>query len=253
MAEMLLTCIEPTANIIGDAENPNTITNKDSQLLFGEKFEVTEEHGAYVYGQGIHDSYKGFVERVNLAKNIPNPNAVVKIRATHIYDEPDFKTRPDTYLPFLSRVTITEDHENGFIALDGGGWIFSDHLTALDDFKMPDDIAQTATMFLGTPYLYGGRSTFGIDCSGLVQQVLMAHGHKDIPRDSGDQQKSFGKETSEDNLQRNDIVFFDGHVGIMMDEKFILNATARHMTTVIEDIAELKKAYGDTKFIARLQ
>lgn len=252
MAKMLLTCVEPTANIIGDPENPNTITNKDSQLLFGEKFEVEEEHGAYVYGQGTHDNYKGYVERVNLVKNAPKANAIVQVKSTHIYDEADFKSRPDIHLPFLSQVTITENHKNGFIALDSHGWIFADHLTAIDDFKMPDDIAQTATMFLGTPYLYGGRSTFGIDCSGLVQQVLLAHGHKDIPRDSADQQKSLEKSVPKDKIQRNDIVFFKGHVGIMMDEEFILNATARHMTTVIENLNTLEEAYNGIAHISRI-
>ncbi len=85
-----------------------------------------------------------------------------------------------------------------------------------------------------------------------MQQCLIAQGHDCPPRDSKDQKGAFGRPVKDNKLKRNDIVFFEGHVGIMMDETQIINATARHMSTVIEDIEDLKAAYGDITHIARL-
>ena len=249
---MLLTVISKTADILGNPESPNIISNNDSQLLYGEQFQVEEEHGAYVYGHSILDGYKGYIERDQLIKNAPEANAIISVRASHLYLKPSFKSRPITKISFLSRLTARNEQENGFTKLDDDTWVFSAHISPLENFKMPYDLAQIAETFIGTPYLYAGRSSFGIDCSGLIQQILIAGGYPCPPRDSKDQQNHIGKPTSDDGLQRNDIVYFDGHVGIMMDNNNILNATARHMSTAIEDIPTLKSAYGEIKSIARL-
>ena len=253
MAEMILTVVTKTADILGNPQEPHTISNKDSQLLYGEQFYVEEEHGAYVYGHSLLDGYKGYVERDQLIKNAATANAVVQVKASHLYPEPSFKSRPITKISFLSRLNTTQTEENGFTQLIDDLWVFSDHIAPIENFQMSEDLADTAKLFLGTPYLYAGRSCFGIDCSGLVQQAMMACGYDCPPRDAYDQQGAFGTSISVDNsLQRNDIVYFDGHVGIMMDEATIINATARHMTTLIEDIETLKKAYDGIKHIARL-
>ena len=249
---MLLTVATNSADILGNPETPSTISNNDSQLLYGEQFQVEKEHGAYVHGHSVLDGYKGYVERDQLIKNAPEANAIIIVRASHIYLKPSFKSRPITKISFLSRLTTTNEQENGFTKLNDGTWVFSSHISPLAGFKMSCDLAQIAEIFIGTPYLYAGRSSFGIDCSGLIQQVLIAGGYPCPPRDSKYQQNHIGKPASEDDLQRNDIVFFDGHVGIMMDNKYILNATARHMSTVIEDITDLESAYGEIKHITRL-
>ena len=104
-----------------------------------------------------------------------------------------------------------------------------------------DDLATSALKFLGTPYLFGGRSSGGIDCSGLSQVVLQFHGH-DSPRDSGPQLRA-GLEGQPEDWQRGDLVFFKAHVGIMVDAENILNATARTMDTRIEPLADLTAIY----------
>lgn len=248
----MLTVVSKTADILGNPQEPNVISNHDSQMLYGEQFAIEKEHGAYVYGYSVLDGYKGFIERDQLIPDAPPADAIVQVRASHLYLEPSFKSRPVNRLSFLSRVALSDVLRNGFSQLSNNLWIFTEHLAPLANFKMSDDLGQTATIFLGTPYLYAGRSTFGIDCSGLVQQTVMACGYDCPPRDSKDQRGAIGKEVTDGNLQRNDIVFFDGHVGIMMDDRYIINATARHMSTVIEDIGSLQEAYGDIKFIARL-
>ena len=250
---MLLTAIAPIAEILGDPQEPSLISDNDSQLLYGEQFQVEQSHGTYVYGYSVLDNYKGYVERALLVKDTPPPNALVKARSTHLYPDPDFKSRPNMTLSFLSRLTTLDKQDNGFTALDDGNWIFTDHIAPEEGFSMPEDIANTATYFLGTPYVYGGRSSFGIDCSGLVQNCLIAHGNPCPPRDSKDQQGAFGEDGNKEKLERNDIVYFQGHVGVMMDDRYIVNATSRHMSTVIEDIENLKKTYGDILHVARLK
>lgn len=249
---MLLTVTSSTADILNNPAEPRLISKNDSQLLYGEQFEVEESRGAYVYGHSILDGYKGCIERDQLIKNAPTTTHIVKARATHIYPHPTFKSRTHLSLSFMSRLALSDKTENGFSQLEDGSWVFNDHIERLDGFKMPEDLAQTATLYLGTPYIYGGRSSFGIDCSGLVQQAVMACGYDCPPRDACDQEDSFGKPISHDDIQRNDVVYFKGHVGIMMDDTYILNATARHMTTVIEKLSDLEDAYDGITHIARL-
>ncbi len=249
---MRLTVITPTADILGEPTEPTIISNKDSQLLYGEEFMVEEAHGAYVYGHSVLDGYKGYVGRDQLVQDASASNVIVKVRSTHIYPEPNFKSRPTISLSFLSRLTSLDKTDGDFTQLEDGDWIFTDHITPIKDFKMPDDLAQTATLYLGTPYLYGGRSFFGIDCSALVQQCVSSLGHPCPPRDARDQEGKIGTTIKKENIKRNDIVYFKDHVGIMMDEDYVLNATARHMATVIEKLSDIEKAYNDITHIARI-
>ncbi len=246
---MLLTVTTPTADILGDASQPCQISEQDSQLLYGETFFVEESRGAYVYGYGAHDGYKGSIERDQLIKNAPPANAYVTTKSTHIYPAPDFKSRPTNIISFLSRLAITQDEEHGFTQLNDNQWVYTNHINTFDKDK---DLASIAEIYLGTPYLYGGRSIWGIDCSGLIQNALLANGYEDIPRDARDQEDYFGKPVKKTDIKRNDIVYFKGHVGIMIDDKNILNATARHMTTLIEELDILVDAYDGITHITRV-
>lgn len=249
---MILTVISTTADILGDPKEPDIISNSDSQLLYGEQFFVEEAHGAYVYGHGVLDRYKGYVEREQLVKDATPETHIVNVRSTHIYPKASMKSRPNVALSFLSRVTSTGITDGDFTQLEDGDWIFSEHIKPLKDFKMDGDLAQTASLFLNTPYLLGGRSSFGIDCSGLVQQCIIAQGHPCPPRDTRDQEGHIGKPVERKDIKRNDIVYYKGHVGIMMDEDYIINATARHMETVIEKLDDLEKIYDGITHICRL-
>lgn len=251
MTGMLLTVISSTADVLGDPREPNLISDNDSQLLYGEQFYVEESHGAYVYGYGILDEYSGYVERGQLAQNCPKTTHFIHTRDAHLYPEANFKSRPFMSVPFLSRIALTEETEGEFSKTEEGQWVYTNNLTPIGHALTEHDMAQTATLYLGTPYVFGGRSSSGIDCSGLIQNIMIAHGYACPPRDSNVQKGAFGEKVDPKDIQRNDIVFFDGHVGIMMDEKYILNATARHMNTVIEEIDALVECYGDIKHVAR--
>ena len=124
------------------------------------------------------------------------------------------------------------------------------------DFQEEDHV-NSALLFLNAPYLWGGRCITGIDCSGLVQIILMARGIF-CARDCKDQKDSVGEavpiKNSQDtsNLQRGDLVYFKRHVGIMVDDARILNATSRHMNTLIEDVNDLVQIYDGILSVRRL-
>jgi len=117
---MLLTVITPTADILGNPQEPHMISQKDSQLLYGEQFHVEESHGIYVRGYSIHDNYKGYVERDQLVQNAPEPNAFVTTKSTHLYTEPNFKSRPIEAISFMSRLSVTKTTADNFTQLAEG-------------------------------------------------------------------------------------------------------------------------------------
>ncbi len=113
------------------------------------------------------------------------------------------------------------------------------------------DPAETAMLFINTPYRYGGRLAWGIDCSGLVQLALLRNGVP-CPRDSGQQQNSAGTETDLNKPERGDLVFFPGHAGIMANENDVINASSRTMSVAVEPLQQLLKIYGDISAVRRI-
>ena len=159
---------------------------------------------------------------------------------SHIYPKPTYKIRPTHMLSFKSELTCTDKNESGFIEVPGFGWVPEGHIQPIGT-STAQNIRDIALNFLSTPYLYGGRSSQGIDCSGLTQVVLQTCGIS-CPRDS-DQQLEQGTQGKPDTPLPGDLIFFKDHVGIMVDTQHILNATARTMDTRIEPLSELEKIY----------
>ena len=231
-----------TSDIHEHTNDLKTVKGGDSQLLFGERFKIELIDGEWVFGKSFNDGYEGFVALNTLATFEREPTHYVSHILSHIYPEPTFKIRPLVMASFKSELICGEKNESGFVEVPGLGWIPEGHITPFDAPK-DHDLAATALKFEGTPYLYGGRSSGGIDCSGLTQVVLQFHGF-DCPRDSGPQLKA-GIESKPDDgcWKRGDLVFFQGHVGIMVDSENILNATARTMDTRIEKLSDLETIY----------
>lgn len=228
---------------------PRADSEMTSQLLHGEAFDVLKQaEGGWLGVQAVHDGYVGYVEQSKAAPHgdFAPGNRFSAVQG-HIYSLPDFKSPPLSPLFFLSPLDLAEDETNGFRALEGGGWVFAAHI-APPGWRAPD-LAETALRFLETPYLWGGRSRAGLDCSGLAQLCVMAAGHP-CPRDTGEQAEA-GREVR-DAPRRGDLVFFKGHVGVMLDERRLINATARHMSTVAEDLQTVAAAYGGVLGVRRL-
>jgi cell wall-associated NlpC family hydrolase len=250
MAETVLYAIATTVDILGEPDSGHHIGKNDSQLLYGEGFEVEREQGIWVYGRSAVDGYTGYVQSAYLG-NHSAPTHFVDVALSHLYPEPNFKSRPLMPLSFLSRVKTGASITDGFVQTDGGAWIFEEHIRKLNALSNQDSLLDSAMTFLNTPYLYGGRAATGIDCSGLVQLAALRSGLS-CPRDSADQEQALGQSVPFAERARGDLVFFKGHVGILSDADNVLNATARHMTTLIEPLDALINVYGDVTAIRRV-
>jgi cell wall-associated NlpC family hydrolase len=203
------------------------------QLLFGEVFRVLEEKDGFAWGQAPRDGYVGYVETAALVPQAAPPTHAVSAIRTYAFGKPDIKSRPDGLYSLNALVTI-EAREGRFAKGVGTGWFIGDHLTPIG--RGERDYVAVAERFLGAPYQWGGRESLGLDCSGLVQQALYAC-VRACPRDT-DLQRGFFPEVAEADRRRGDLVFWKGHVAVLLDPDTILHANAHHMATAVEPLAE---------------
>jgi hypothetical protein len=218
--------------------------SRTSQLLFGERFLVLETDEGFAFGMAERDGYVGYVLAGSLATPEETTHWVVA-PATHLYLKPDIKAAPDVSLFFGSQVRVTGERD-AFLRIHTGHHVPRQHLMPLSArFSDPVGIAD---LFLGTPYLWGGTSRWGIDCSGLVQTALLACGIP-CPRDSDQQEAALGEALPEDEpLRRGDLVFWRGHVGMMANETMLLHANAHHMAVAYEPLDEAVARIGAREF-----
>ncbi len=244
-----MSCVVPAAAV---RRAPDANAEQMDQLLFGERFEVLEEEGAFRFGQAGRDGYMGFVEAAALAPAATLPTHRVAAIRTYAFAEPSIKSR--AIGPYSINCLVTVEAVEGRLArVAGAGWMTAGHLAPIGTVEAdPVDIAER---FLGAPYLWGGRESLGLDCSGLVQQALFACGRA-CPRDT-DQQQALGAAIEQAAFGRGDLVFWKGHVAIGYGEGRILHANGHHMATVIEPldgaIARIEAAgYGPPTAFRRL-
>jgi cell wall-associated NlpC family hydrolase len=202
------------------------------QLLFGEQFEMLDEVGIWAFGQAKRDGYVGYVEAAALGAQGAAPTHTVRALRTYGYTGPSIKTAP-VGLYSMNALVSAEGREGRFIKT-AGGWFVEDHLAPVD--QSAEDFVAVAERFVGTPYFWGGRTSVGLDCSGLVQQALYAVGQA-CPRDS-DQQAAMGTPVPADQLRRGDLVFWRGHVAIMISVTDIVHANGNRMAVTVEPLAE---------------
>ena len=203
------------------------------QLLFGEVFRVLEIKDGFAWGQADRDGYVGFVAEDDLAALGAPATHQVAVPRTYAFAEPNIKSRP-VGLYSLNALTAIEATEGRFARGEGTGWFIADHLAPVG--VAGGDYVAFAQGFLGAPYQWGGRESLGLDCSGLVQQALAACGRA-IPRDT-DLQLAFFAPITESERRRGDLVFWKGHVAVLLDADTILHANAHHMAVAIEPLAE---------------
>lgn len=212
---------------------PQADAEQLDQILYGEPFDVLEFRGGYAFGQAARDGYVGWVETTALSDEIVTPNHWVKAPSTLAFADASIKTSSRGPIPMNALVAIDEESE--VLARDPRlGWIPKAHLMPIG--AVLADPAAVALSHVGAPYLWGGRGGGGLDCSGLVQQALLACGLA-CPRDS-DQQEGLGEPAPADALARGDLVFWKGHVAMMIDAKRMVHANAFHMATAVEPLAK---------------
>lgn len=203
---------------------------RSSQLLYGEAFRVIDERDGYAYGQSLRDGYCGWVLSAALGRQETATHWVAS-PATHLYPRAQVKAPPEVAVFFGSHLRVTSD-AGEFQKVSTGHYVPTAHLQPIRA-RFSDAVA-VADLFLGTPYLWGGCSRWGIDCSGLVQAALVACG-VDCPRDTDLQLAALGRDLLEgETPQRGDLVFWQGHVALVADNGMILHANAHHMSAAYE-------------------
>jgi cell wall-associated NlpC family hydrolase len=225
----------------------------DTEALMGERvtvFETSEE--GWAWGQLGIDRYVGFMPASGLAPPGPAPTHRVGAVRTLVFPGPSIKLPPLATLPFGATLAIVRADER-FAVTASGGHVPARHLAPVE--RRETDFVAVAERFLGTPYLWGGKTSLGLDCSGLVQVALAACGVA-CPRDSDMQEAALGAAVAGGPPRRGDLMFWKGHVAIVRDEATLVHANGFHMAVAIEPIAaaiaRIRPADGAVTSIRRI-
>ncbi len=206
-----------------------------SELLPGERFDILDEKEGWAWGYSAHDHYVGYVRSENLRSDAPVRTHRITAPTALCFSRPDIKSDIAHILPMRAEVAA-EAFDDFFLRLRNGTFVHHRHIGLAENHA--SDPVLVAEDFLGTPYRWGGRRRAGIDCSGLIQIALSACGIV-APRDSDMQRQELGEEVTDGQLRRADLVFFPGHVGMMVDDTRMIHANAHWMTTMIEPLADV--------------
>lgn len=228
----------------------------ETEALKGERVTIYDRDAeGWAWGQLQSDGYVGWLPDAALVQSRTAPTHKVIALRTFAFPGPSIKLPPAESLPLGARLEIVKI-ENGFAITSQRHYLPAQHVAALD-MKEPDFVA-VAERFVGTSYLWGGKSSLGIDCSGLVQVSLAAAGIT-APRDSDMQEAALGNalpSSQWNTLQRGDLIFWKGHVAIVRDAHTIVHANAHHMATAIEPvqaaIARIRAAGSEVMSVKRL-
>ncbi|AZO16832.1 peptidase P60 [Mesorhizobium sp. M2A.F.Ca.ET.043.05.1.1] len=237
-----------TASVADLRKAPRPDAGVNTQALFGDDVLVFEDAEGWAWVQAERDGYVGYVADNLLGARDHAPTHIVCVPRTFLYPGPDLRFPISGQLSMGSTVTVSgsaETRGTHYALLPSGQAIIAGHLRPIGE--LAEDYVTVAESFLGTPYLWGGVSGFGIDCSGLVQLAMRMTG-KDVLRDSDMQAASIGTpfEPGPDytGLQRGDLVFWKGHVAIMTDERDMIHANGHTMLVSREGLKEAVERIG---------
>ena len=244
------TPMQVNAGVAAVRKSPTPDSTQVSQVLHGETVVLHHEEGEFGLVQNGADRYVGWVLMEALSAPVLDITHRVKVARLHTYAEPKISGAAQLVLGAGAQLTATGEREGRYLKFERAGWVV-DHLVApIADLET--DPVTVAERLVGTPYLWGGRDCLGLDCSGLVQIAFGACGIA-CPRDSDMQSEWFGtsiEDWTEPNvLQRGDLIFWKGHVGLLTDGATLLHANGTFMTTMTEPLApaieRIANEYGE--------
>lgn len=216
----------------------------DTQLLSGQDVLVFDENEGFAWVQSVSDGYVGYVGSNGLADGASKAAHLVTAARTFVYPAPDLKSVPTSALSMGSLVQVVgfeERRGTRYALLPSGEAVIAGHLR--DAAEQDPDYVAIAERLIHTPYLWGGATAFGIDCSGLVQLSMRMAG-KTVLRDSDMQAATIGDPIGSEQLKRGDLVFWKGHVAIMTDGETIIHANGHTMTVALETLAQAVSRIG---------
>ena len=222
--------------------NPDQTSSLETECLFGETITILDNYLDWYYCELLTDNYCGWVKKKHFGEKVQSSHRVVSNRS-YLFKSNDVKSGCFNYLPLGSQICV-EDFDDFWAKVYLGH--NQDHKTAyipkkhiIKNGEKIKDWVSIAEKLIGTPYVWGGRNSIGLDCSALLQLSYQTYG-ENIPRNSSDQSLLNKKVImNKDKLERGFVIFWKGHVGIMVDEIYCVHANAFHMEVSIEPLINI--------------
>ncbi len=228
-------CIAPWAALHSE---PHPKSRALSECLYGEPLQIISSSHDWLNVISLIDGYTGWLYESAAGPHTRKPTHQITAPLVHHYTEPDLRSAPSGLLPMGAYMRCTGEISQEFSKAEGCGWVFTNHLRDIATPKNANPLT-IAQQFIGSPYLWGGRTKTGIDCSGLVQVPLDMAGLR-VHRDSGPQWQSIGHPLAEsDTPQAGDLAFFTDHVGWMVDDSTLLHANGTRMAVTVNPLEEV--------------
>jgi hypothetical protein len=244
--------IKPSAPM---RSSPDVASNLETECLFGETISVLDNYLDWYFCRLLTDNYCGWIQKKYLGEIVQSTHRVFSNR-TYLFRGKDVKSGCINYLPLGAQIRV-EDFDDFWAEVYVGGdknqkfgYIPRKHI--IKNGKKIDDWVSIAERLMGTPYVWGGRNSIGLDCSALLQLSYQTYG-ENIPRNSADQSLLNKKVIkNKENLQRGFVIFWEGHVGIMVDEIHCIHANAFHMEVSREPLVNILERSGDRNPIIKI-
>ena len=222
--------------IVPARRTPDPAKPRDTEFLMGEAVLVFDRDDSWAWVKSQRDGYVGYIDQAALNVSAPDPTHRVNTIRSHLYPAPELKRFALAALPYGALVTVIDQTEK-WAQLADGQWVSLAHLAPISQIAQ-DPVAETMR-FLGVPYLWGGRSSDGMDCSALIQFALEACGIP-CPRDSDMQEAELGRAIDRADVQATDLIFWPGHVGMMMDRDRMIHANATDMAVRVWTLSDVE-------------